>query len=165
MAAPGASNQIRLLWDRFASLPGGPRLFSLALARMAPYTGSIAPRVVELRDGYARVGMADRRRVRNHLDSIHAVALMNLAEVSTGLALHYGLPGSARAILTGLSIQYLKKGRGYLEAEALAPIPSGLEKEELELTTVIRDSQGDSVATATAFWLVGPRDTRTSSAA
>ena len=125
---------------------------------MAPYTGSIRPRVIELRDGYARVAMRDRRAVRNHLDSVHAVALTNLGEVATGLALHYGLPSHARAILTKLSIDFLKKGRGSLEAEADAPVPSGHDRVELTLYTTIRDQSGDEIARVTAHWLVGPRE-------
>jgi acyl-coenzyme A thioesterase PaaI-like protein len=146
------------LWDRLSPLPGGRRLFSRLLGRMAPYTGTISPRVEELRPGYARVSMRDRRRVRNHLRSVHAIALMNLAEVSSGLALLYGLPADARAILTGLSIEYSKKARGTLTAEAALEVPSTIERREYEFRSVIRDDEGDVVATATARWLVGPRD-------
>lgn len=149
---------IRTFWDRLGPLPGGPAAFSLLLGWLAPYSGSIRPRVTELRPGYARVEMADRRRVRNHLRSVHAIALMNLAELATGLALHYAMPAHARAILTGLSIEYLKKARGPLAAEARAPVPEGRESEEVVLETEILDAEGDLVARATARWLVGPRE-------
>jgi acyl-coenzyme A thioesterase PaaI-like protein len=155
-----AASMIRSAWNRLAALPGGRWAFGILLGRLAPYTGSIQPRVLELREGYARVGMADRRVVRNHLDSIHAVALVNLGEVATGLALHYALPEHARAILTGLSIDFLKKGRGYLEAEASAPVPDGHASEEITLRATIRDRSGDEVAHFTARWLVGPRKPR-----
>ena len=149
---------VRSLWDRLSPLPGGTRLFSLALGRMAPYTGSIRPRVRELRAGYARVEMRDRRAVRNHLRSVHAIALMNLAEVSSGLALLYALPDGARAILTGLSIDYLKKARGTLTAEAALDPPDAAERREHEFESVIRDETGDVVARARARWLVGPEE-------
>lgn len=151
-------NQVRALWDRVAGLPGGRRLFSLLLGRLAPYTGSIAPRVRELRPGYARVEMRDRRAVRNHLNSVHAIALMNLAEVSSGLALTYGLPAGARAILTGLSIEYLKKARGTLVAEAELEVPATSERREYQFPSTIRDADGDVVARAQARWLVGPAE-------
>jgi len=154
----GSMPSIRTLWDRLGSLPGGTRLFNLALWNMAPYTGSVRPRVEELRSGYARVSMRDRRAVRNHLRSVHAIALLNLAEVSSGLALLYGLPDDARAILTGLSIQYLKKARGTLTAEASVEVPSTSEQREYQFASIIRNREGEIVAEAIATWLVGPRD-------
>lgn len=144
------------MWGRTRGLPGGNRVFSALLGRMVPYTGTIRPRVEELRDGYARVSISDRRRLRNHLRSIHAIAVMNLAEVTGGLALNYGLPAGARAILTGLSIDYLKKARGRLTAEANIPLPETSERREYEYETVVRDAAGDEVARARARWLVGP---------
>ena len=153
-----AGSRIRETWERTRDLPGGAHLFSVLLGRMVPYTGTIHPRVEELRDGYARVSMKDRRRLRNHLHSLHAVAVMNLAEVTSGLALNYGLPSDARAILTGLSIEYLKKARGTLTAEASLPIPETSQRREYEFETVVRDREGDEVARARARWLVGPRE-------
>ena len=155
MSAPG-NNPVRKLWDRVGGLPGGPSLFGFLIGRMAPYTGTIRPRVLELREGFARVAMNDRRGVRNHLDSIHAIAMMNLGEFTTGIALLYGLPSHARAILTHLAIDYHKKARGRLFAEATVPVPDGVEREELEIRSVIRDATGEVVAEATARWLVGP---------
>jgi hypothetical protein len=101
------------------------------------------------------VELADRRRVRNHLDSIHAVALMNLAELSTGLALNTALPDDARAILVRLTIEYVKKARGTLTSACdLAPVASS-ERREVEVAAEIRDAQGEVVARAAALWLVG----------
>lgn len=135
-----------------APLPGGPWLFGRLLGWLVPYTGSIRPHVVALEPGYACVEMADRRRVRNHLASIHAVALMNLAEVTSGLALLVGLPADTRGIPIGLSISYLKKARGRLTAECRCTIAPVTADREQEIEAVIRDASGDAVARATARW-------------
>ena len=148
---------IRREWARWSGRPGGKAMFSWLLGRLVPYSGTIGARVEELRPGYARVTLQDRRRVRNHLRSIHAVALMNMAEFATGLALNYAMRPDARSILKGLSIDYTKKARGTLTAEATAPVLESNEEREITMETAIRDAEGDVVATARARWLVGPR--------
>ncbi|MDX1387786.1 MAG: hotdog fold domain-containing protein [Acidobacteriota bacterium] len=149
--------RLRGMWDRQRRLPGGGWIFSRLLRWVVPYSATIAPRVVELRPGYARVSMRDRRGVRNHLTSIHAMALANLGELTTGLALNVGLPDDARAILKGIRVEYLKKSRGTITAESACEVPVTAEETEHEIVGELRDEAGDVVARATATWLVGPR--------
>ncbi len=136
------------LWRVVEAFPGGSRLFSFALGVAAPYTGSIRPLVEELRPGYARVIMRDRKAVRNHLKSIHAVALANLGELTGNLALMATLPDARDMIVTGFSIEYVKKARGTLTAECTIDAPDGAL--ELEPRVSIRNSDGVEVARASA---------------
>ena len=154
--ATSSVTTVRRSWDRLSRLPGGRRLFSWLVGWMAPYSGSMGAVVLELGAGHSRVRLRDRRRVRNHLKSVHAVALMNLAELSSGLALTCALPTSARAIITRLSIDYLKKARGVLVASCDFAPPDATVRAEHELVSELRDAAGDVVARATARWLVGP---------
>ena len=136
----------------------GSRLYSWVLGRMVPYSGSIRPHVMELSPGHAVVAIRDRRGVRNHLRSIHAVALANIGELASGLAMTAALPASVRGIVTQMQIEYLKKARGTLTATSDARPPDRVE-EDLDHPVVaeIRDESGDVVARVTVHWRLGPR--------
>ncbi len=130
-------------------------MFSFLLGRMVPYTSSIRPLVMELRPGYARVTMRDRRRFRNHLRSIHAVALVNLGEVTSGLAMLMAMQPGIRSIVTGLSIEYHKKARGTLTAESTCVVPSITEDQDFVAIAEIHDAAADLVASIRVNWRLG----------
>jgi acyl-coenzyme A thioesterase PaaI-like protein len=153
-------NMVRDLWDRLERVPGGRRLFSRAIGLMAPYTGTIGAEVVSLTRGRAEVAMRDRRLVRNHLSSVHAVALANLAELTGNLALFYALPDDARFIVAGLSMEYVKKARGRILGVCDCPVPETSERREYEVRVSLRDESGDEVARCTLRSLVGPKTKR-----
>ena len=144
-------------WRRFQRIPGGKYLFAQLLGFFIPYTGSIKPRVHSLEPGHAVVHLHDRRRVRNHLRSVHAIALANLAELTTGLATLSGMPEDARGILTGLDVQYTKKARGIITGTCTCEFPETSERQEYKIPVTLTDEQGDVVVTATATWLTGPK--------
>jgi acyl-coenzyme A thioesterase PaaI-like protein len=143
-------------WRALSRWPGGRWLFSKLIRVMVPYTGSIHPEVEVLEPGHARVRVRDRRGVRNHLASIHAIALANLGEAASGLAVIAGLPPTARGILVGFRIEYLKKARGTLVAECTCTVPAPSEPMDFEPVVDIRDEAGDVVARAWPKWRLAP---------
>src|SRR5438552_18376738 len=124
------------------------------IGQMAPYNGSMGARVELLEPGHARWSLRDRRRVRNHLRSIHAVALVNLAEVASGTAMLTALPPGTRGIVTGLSMEYLKKARGTLTAECNCDVPAIGTEMRYEGIATVKDAGGDVVARGTVSWLL-----------
>jgi acyl-coenzyme A thioesterase PaaI-like protein len=153
LASPSA---LRALWSYLRAVPGGGLVMGRIVGRMAAYTGTIRPEVLALEPGFAKVRMPDRPAVRNHLRSVHAVALLNLGEATSGLAMMASIPDDARGIVTHLGMEYFKKARGPLTGECSCPQINSTERKEYDVVADIKNEAGEVVARATAKWLVGP---------
>jgi acyl-coenzyme A thioesterase PaaI-like protein len=145
-------------WSRARGSRLGRWLFSRALGRFAPYTGTIGARVEELEPGHSLVTMRDRKAVRNHLNSVHAVALANLTEVSGSLAIIASMQPNTRMIPVRLETEYVKKARGLLTAEGSCEPPEPGFEGELQGNVEIRDDSGDEVARGRVTVVIGPSD-------
>jgi acyl-coenzyme A thioesterase PaaI-like protein len=132
---------------------------------MIPYTGSVSPRVEVLEPGYARISITQRRKLEQHLGSIHAIALMNVAEFASGAAMTTALPPGFRGIVTKISIEYFKKARGTVTAESRPVLPDLTADGEYDFTSEITDQKGDVVARATVRWRLGPTPAPSAAAA
>ncbi len=143
-------------WEMLHTKPGGKFLFSMLLGRVVPYSGSIGAVVEELRPGYACVTLKDRRKVRNHLGSVHAIALANLGELTTGLAAMAGMPPKTRSILRSLEVSFEKKARGRLTSTCTSEIAAPQDNTEYSVRAEVRDEAGDVVALITGLWIIGP---------
>lgn len=154
MRSPG--KVLLKLWCRLRPLPGGAWLFSRIFGWLVPYSGSVRSRVLVLEPGHAEVRIPDRRANRQHLGSIHAVALVNVAEQASGLALLSGLPDGIRGIVTQISMQYLRKARGPIRAVCHVAVPTVTTDTEFDVAAQCLDGSANVVAVATVRWRLGP---------
>ena len=146
------------LWQWFAAKPGGKWMFSRLLCLKAPYFGSIRPRFVELRPGHCEVRMRKRRAVLNHIGSVHAVAMCNMAELAGGTMTEVSIPATHRWIPKGMAVQYLKLARTDLVAVATPRAPMDWSVPgEFPVDVVVRDRQGEAVFEALITMWVAPR--------
>ncbi len=153
--APG--QRLLSLWNKTRTRPMGKLIFSRILGRMVPYSGSVKAVVETLQPGYARISVKDRRAIRNHLRSVHAVALINIGELVSGLAMLVGLPAGIRGIVTHLEADYHKKARGPLTAECHTDIPAVVtETVEYPVEAKIYNAAGEHVTTVRALWHLSP---------
>lgn len=111
-------------WGPLSRVPVvGSRVFSLGVSLTAPYFLSIQPHVVDAAPGRAEVRVANRWHVRNHLGTVHAIAMCNLAEAAMGVLAEMTVPDTHRWIPVGMTVRYLRKGETDLRAIAEVPVP------------------------------------------
>lgn len=159
MAEP--ASRLLTAWRRLSRVPAGRRVFDRLLRWMVPYSGTVRPHVLELEPGRAVVTIRERRGLRNHLRSVHAIALANVGELASGLAMTAALPPDTRGIPVRLEIDYVKKARGRITAAGSASPPAAVTAEiEDEATAELTDESGDAVATVVVTWRLAPREER-----
>ena len=154
MQSPG--RQLLKLWRQLSPYPGGKWLFARIFSLRVPYSGSVRPRFVVLEPGRAEVEIADRRGNRNHLGSVHAIALINAAEQASGLAMLTQLPDGFRSIVIRISMDYLKKARGPIRAVSTVVLPVITADTDIDVMADCLNREGTPVARATVRWRVGP---------
>lgn len=147
-------------WRRFGSWPAGRKAFSRLIGWRVPYAASIGAEVAILSPGRAEVDLADRRRVRNHIGSIHAAALINLAELTANLALMAEQPDGTRWIVTGMDTEFVKIARGPVRASCAAPPIDWSRRQDTVGLVEVRDRAGDVVMRARPRWRTEPAPAR-----
>jgi len=150
------------LFRKFTALPLGHWLFSRAVCWQAPYFASIGPRIEALEPGRCVVTIRDRRRVHNHIGTVHAIALCNMAELAGGLCTDVSIPASMRWIPKGMTVDYVAKAKGPMRAEAIPrDTPRASESGyELPIDVEVKDSTGQAVFRAEIRMWVSPKPSK-----
>ncbi|AOX99733.1 hotdog fold domain-containing protein [Jeongeupia sp. USM3] len=149
------SNAILNLWQRCSRLPAGRWLFSRLVCFKAPYFGSISPRFERLEPGRCELTIAKRRKVLNHIGTVHAIAMCNMAELAAGTMTDVTIPASHRWIPKGMQVGYLKKAETGLRAVAtVTQPPVWSDGQDLPVNVDVTDAAGQVVVRATiTMWV------------
>jgi acyl-coenzyme A thioesterase PaaI-like protein len=156
------ANKTLALYERMRRWPAGHWLFTRAICFKAPYFGSISPLIEVLEPGRCVARLRRHRRITNHIGSVHAIAMCNLAELVGGMMTEVSLPDSMRWIPKGMTVEYVKKAMGTIRGVATPAIPivaadSGY---PLPVDVVLTDETGDVVFRATISMWMSPRTPR-----
>ena len=103
------AGNLSTLFARLGRWPGGQWLFTRLVCSKAPCFGSIRPRITALQPGRCEAFFDDRRDGHNHIGTVHAIALCNIAELVAGLMVDASTPSGMRWIPKGMQVDYLKK--------------------------------------------------------
>lgn len=153
------ANKTLALYRRLTAWPAGRWLFTRAICFKAPYFGSIRPRITVLEPNRCEVTLRHRRKITNHLGTIHAIALCNVAELAGGMMTEVSLPDSMRWIPKGMTVEYVKKAIGTMRAVATPSIPIAASSEAytLPVEVIVSDPHGEAVFRATITMWLSPK--------
>lgn len=144
------------LYRQLADKPAGRWLFSRLVCFKAPYFASIAPRIVTLEPQRGVATLRHRRRVTNHIGTVHAIALCNLAEFVGGLTCDVSLPRGMRWIPKGMQVEYLKKAVGTMTATATPEFVPQVSESGYDLpfnVSITGDSGAEVFRARIAMWV------------
>mgnify|MGYP003663460770 CR=1 FL=1 len=141
------------IWKKLSSKPCGKWAFSKALCFKAPYFASISPKFEELRPEFCKVSISKSRKVTNHLGTVHAIAMCNMAELSGGTMTEVTVPATHRWIP-----EYLKKATTGLVATATPATSLDLTQPSEYLVNVeVKDQLDEVVFKAVITMWISPK--------
>lgn len=135
-------------FNRLKNLPAGKKILSKAICARVPYFGSINPLVLELKPNYVEVFVKKHRAVTNHLNTVHAIAMCNMAEMAGGLMTDSSIPKGARWIPVGMTVEYKRKAKTDLTAYAKGDGIDWTQTGNVIVPVEIRDTNEQIVFTA-----------------
>ncbi|MBM3515240.1 MAG: DUF4442 domain-containing protein [Alphaproteobacteria bacterium] len=156
---PPPPNQALALWNRLSAWPYGKWLFSRLVSFKAPYFASITARVESLEAGRCVVMLRKHRAVTNHIGTVHAIAICNMAELAAGTMCEASTPPSHRWIPKGMTVEYLKKAPTNLRATATFQTPPdfGPAPADVPVAVEVSDTSGQVVVRAVINIWISPR--------
>ena len=135
-------NQLMRVYQTCTKLPFGKIIFSKLVCFKAPYFRSIKPVFTRLESGFGEVTIKNRRRVQNHLKSVHAIAMCNMCELVGGSVIEATLPSHLRWIPKEMNVQYLKMAKTDLTASCRLEGIEWKDSMDLPLTVDVKDENG-----------------------
>ncbi|MDF1692088.1 MAG: hotdog fold domain-containing protein [Zhongshania sp.] len=149
-------NSTLKMWRKLSPYPAGKWTFSKAVCMKAPYFSTINPCFEELDVGHAVVRIKEHRAIHNHIGSVHAIAMCNLAEVCAGVVSMVSLPEGMRWIPAGMTVRYLGRAKGVLRGYAtMREIVPG-EKGSVPVIVEVKNEAGEVVFDAEIAIHVSP---------
>jgi len=110
----------------------------------------------------SRLTIKNRKRVQNHIGSVHACAMALLAESATGYIVGMNVPDDRVPVIKSMHIDYVKRATGDLKAvahltdEQLQQILT-TEKGEVTVAVTITDEKGVEPIKAEMIWAWTPK--------
>lgn len=157
-------NQLSRLVGTLNKLPNGLRVWALSviIGRIVRFAGTAGTKVLKLTPNECVILMRNKKKVQNHIGSVHAAAMALMAESATGFITGLSVPDNRILVIRNLELEYVRRASGDMTAiasfndEQVAFIKN-TEKGEIEVPVTITDSTGEETVKARMVWAWTPK--------
>lgn len=132
-------------------------LLSKSFGRVVPFFGTAGIRIEELSHSQVVMTLQNRRKVQNHIRTVHAAAITLLAESATGILMGMNVPDDKYMVIKSLHVDFQKKASGAMKAVAtLTPeqVRSAQNDPEGEIlvSVSVSDASGNEPVACQMLW-------------
>lgn len=106
------------LYQKVTPWPCGHWLFTQIICFKAPYFKTMRPKMVSMKSGEATVFLKKRRRVHNHIQTVHVIAICNALEMAMGMVVEATIPNHLRWLPQSMNVAYPAKSNSDISAVA-----------------------------------------------
>jgi len=157
-------NRLNRVMNTIARLPASLQVpvRSFIVGKIIPFAGTASCRVETLTNHQCIVKIRNKRKVGNHIGTLHAAAMALAAESATGFVTAMNVPDSRVLVIRNMNLTYLKRTKGDLTATAtlsdadLERLKSE-EKGDISVPVVLKDAEGTESVTAEMIWAWTPK--------
>ena len=114
-----SQNYVLKMYNRLSKLPMGNKLFTMYAANCAPYFKTIKPLITKLVPGECHCFIKKRKKVENHIGTVHVIAIANGLEMAMGFMAEGSIPKHLRWIPKGMDLKYTAKAGSDIRCEAV----------------------------------------------
>jgi len=157
-------NRLARVVHKFDGLPPGLRRFLItwAFGGTVHFVRTAGVKFEELTEERAVLRLANKRRVQNHIGTVHAAAVALLGETATGAVFGMSVPDDKLPILRNMRIDYTKRSQGALRAEAWLKDEQRAsfareEKGDIAVPVKITDETGEPTVELEYVWTWRPK--------
>lgn len=157
-------NRLARVVHKFDSLPVALRRFLVtwAFGGTVHFVRTAGLNFLELTEERAVLEISNRRRVQNHIGTVHAAVVALLGETATGAVFGMSVPDDKYPILKSMQLSYVKRSQGGLKAEATLTADQRArfardEKGEIAVPVKITDETGESTVDCEYVWAWRPK--------
>ncbi len=113
-------NQLAKIVEKLQSKPKWLRgwLLDFALGSTIKFIGTAGLNCQELTQEKAVFVLKNRKKVQNHIGTVHAAATSLVAETASGMVVGMNIPDDKIPVLKSMQINYVKRSTGNLKAVA-----------------------------------------------